>query len=381
MPATGRRRYPSVVPAADIVSAMSYQPATFDPLHAALDPLVVDGTLQPQQADRVYRAVTAQPGARPVNATSGVEHADHRDTRSAVPEGLVIFAAALAMTALFVAAGLAADRGFEWKTFAVLVGVTAAFAAAAWICERLLTPADNRRWLFALLATLALIALGTTLLSPWDADALVYVAGLVMLAGGIVGYWLLKGQLLTVAAILGGLVLLTQLLTDLYDTKEGNSGDVLAIGMMVTAYGVVVMAAGWRFSCRHLTGMLGGLIALAGMYGVVYFGGFVFAISAAFGPSPAEAFSDLRSDLRIAMFVGLVVALALAGLYVYTGYRGYAVLSFLGAAFLPLGTIMIANSEHPLRWGGAFGVVGIAALAVVCWAFSKRQQGAPTVPQ
>lgn len=360
---------------------MSYQPATFDPLHAALDPLVVDGTLQPQQADRVYRAVTAQPGVRPVNATSGVEHADHRDTRSAVPEGLVIFAAALAMTALFVAASLAADRGFEWKTFAVLVGVTAAFAAAAWICERLLTPADNRRWLFALLATLALIALGTTLLSPWDADALVYVAGLVMLAGGIVGYWLLKGQLLTVAAILGGLVLLTQLLTDLYDTKEGNSGDVLAIGMMVTAYGVVVMAAGWRFSCRHLTGMLGGLIALAGMYGVVYFGGFVFAISAAFGPSPAEAFSDLRSDLRIAMFVGLVVALALAGLYVYTGYRGYAVLSFLGAAFLPLGTIMIANSEHPLRWGGAFGVVGIAALAVVCWAFSKRQQGAPTVPQ
>ncbi len=35
-----------------------------------------------------------------------------------------------------------------------------------------------------------------------------YLAGVVMLAGGIVGYWLLKGELLTVAAVLAGVLAL-----------------------------------------------------------------------------------------------------------------------------------------------------------------------------
>lgn len=355
---------------------MTHEPPQFDPLHAALNPLVVDGTLHPQQADRVYWAVASQPGARPVGATSEAEHPGHRDTRSALPLGLAIFAASLAVTALFVAATLAANRDFAWKTFIVLVGVTAAFAAGAAACDRLLRAHDNRRWLVSLLAMLAIIGLGLTLL-PWDNDALVYLAGVVMLAGGTVGYWLLKGMLLTVAAVLGGLVLLAQLLSDLYDTSGGDSGDVLAIGMLFTAYGVAVVGAGWRFSCRHLTGMLGGVIALGGMYGVAYLGGFVFSIAAAFGPSPGETFGDFRSDLRIAMFVGLLVALGLAVLYVYTGYRGYAVLSFLGAAFLPIVVIMLANREHPLRWGAGFGVAGVLALAaVVAWIFSKPG-GAP----
>ncbi len=328
----------------------------------------------------VYRAVTAQLGARPVDATSATELAGHRDTRSVLPLGLAIFAASLAVTALFVAATLAANRDFEWKTFIVLVGVTAAFAAGAAACDRLLPADDNRRWLTSLLATLAIFGLGLTLL-PWDKDPLVYLAGLVMLAGGIVGYWLLKGELLTVAAVLGGFVLLAQVLSDLYDTSDGDSGDVLAIGMFITVYGVAVVGAGWRFSCRHLTGMLGGVIALGGMYGVVYIGGFAFSLVAALGPTPGETFADLRGDLRIAMFVGLLVALGLAVLYVYTGYRRYAVLSFLGAAFLPIVAIMLASREHPLRWGAGFGAVGVLALAaVVWWMFSKGRGAAPATP-
>ncbi len=143
---------------------MTHEQPPVDPLHAALDPLVVDGTLHPQQADRVYRAVTAQAGPRPVDATSAAQHAGHRDTRSALPLGLAIVAASLAVTALFVAATLAANRDFEWMTFIVLIGVTAAFAAGAAASDRLLTADGNRRWLVSLLATLAVIGLGLTLL-------------------------------------------------------------------------------------------------------------------------------------------------------------------------------------------------------------------------
>ena len=75
------------------------------------------------------------------------------------------------------------------------------------------------------------------------------------------------------------------------------------------------------------------------------------------------------------------MTLALVGLYAFTGYRRYAVLSFLGAAFLPIGVIMLASREHLLRWGAGFGVVGVLTLAaVVGWIYSQRQRAPQTAP-
>ena len=60
--------------------------------------------------------------------------------------------------------------------------------------------------------TFSILVLGSD-----DADALVYVTGLLMLAGGAAGFWFLKGQLYAVVAVFGGLLVLGQIFSDTLD--------------------------------------------------------------------------------------------------------------------------------------------------------------------
>ncbi len=252
-----------------------------------------------------------------------------------------------------------------------MVLITLFLAAAAAATHFLLRDRPYARLVTSVLAAFALLALVTTIAATWDADGLVYLGGVLLLVGGAAGYWYLKGHVFVPVAVLGGAVLLSQVLSDTMDGSDFSSGTVLTVGMLFLVYGLVVAGAGWRFSCRNLAAMLGGGIALAAMWLTVFvigtaalFVGVAAQLSDDGGPSTGSSVDDARTDMRIAMVLGLLVALALILLYAYTSYSRYLVLAFLGAVSLPATAVALSRPDHPLRWSILFAVLGAIAAAL-----------------
>ncbi len=327
-------------------------------MFTALDPLVRDGTLTPEQAGRVYSAV------RPVS-TSGTPAGllGQWSLRDRAIAAVAVIGGALAVAGLLVAASLASSRGFEWKTFVVMLVAVAVLLGGAAVAEVLLPKGSASRWLAAVLLTLGIIGTGSSILAMWgDTSGIDYLAGLLMLAGGVAGYYLLRAPVVTTAAAFGAVVLFVSLVSDLVGDGSGEH-TALKIGIGGVVLGAAVLAVGWPFGCRNVTGMLGGVIALVSM-------AFTFTLSLVFALSSAVS-SGLQggsrsplatSDLKIAAIIGLVVAAALGAAFVYSRFVGFAVLAVLGAAlFGLLGTI--AFHDHPLRWGGALLVIGALGIA------------------
>lgn len=365
-----------------------------DPFFASLDSLVHDGTISGEQAARVY-AVTTPPSHLAAPGSTGVAES------GSVPRLMValgIFAAALVASGFLVTSNLISTHGFEWKTFLPMAAITIALGAGS-LANWALTTRDTASHVFTgTLATLSVVGVGITINAPWDHVWLVYLAGIVMFLGGVAGFWFLRSDSLIVAAAVGGLVILGQGLSDtIFSGSDGGSGDILLAGVFVTLYGVVFAAAGWLFSCRNLAAMIGGILALGSMVVVVLTLSIFSAIFFAFagsgvgqgGGGGGRGFSanDVSGDARIAMILGLVVSLLLAGVYAYTRYNGFAFLSFIGALLLP-GLVTTVNArEHPLRWGvGVAGVGGLIVLAVVASRFlagpraESRSQQPPAYP-
>ncbi|MBA3308488.1 MAG: hypothetical protein H0U28_00290 [Nocardioidaceae bacterium] len=336
-----------------------------DPVFDALDPLVRNGRISPAQADDVYRALMSAEGSSGrASKPAGSPSAGWQLPTLLV--GVVVFGASLVMAGFLTASPLAENKGLVWKTFIVMFGVTAVFAVGAVGVELLLKDGPHARWVAArrvtgLLASLALTALALLITTTWDAEALPYLAGVLLLIGGVAGYWILEQQVLTLAAVLGGLIILGQVLSDSLESADNDTGAFLTFGMAMLGYGIAVALVGWRFHCRHLTAMLGGGLALFGMYAVVLANGFFFALGGLGARASGDGFTidDVRTDIRIAMFMGLLIALALAAAYAYTSFVGFAVLSFFGAVFLPALTIAVTpQGQHPLRWAVAFAAIG-----------------------
>lgn len=360
---------------------MSYSSGPSDPLVESLNPLVNRGTLSPEQANEVYRAVSSaqsQPGQPSGDASSATGW-----QRPRLLAGVSVLGATLLLAALSIASanseqsvsqvvnGTSVDESFPGKQFALMLLITLFLAAAAAASHVLLTGRPYARLISSVLAAFTLLALVTTVGSTWDAEALIYLGGIVLLVGGLAGYWLLKGQVLVPVAVAGGALFLGQLLSDTLDDSEFKPGTALLAGMVFLGYGVVVAVAGWRFSCRNVAAMFGGGIALAAMWLTVVIIGFAtlfLGFSADIsgdpsGPSAPSSRDDARTDMRIAMVLGLLVAVGLVLLYAYTFYHGYLVLAFVGAVSLPSTTVALTVGEHPLRWAIGFAVLGAAAAA------------------
>ncbi len=353
---------------------MTQAPVPGDRLFDSLHPLVQRQVLSPRQADEVFRAVSAQSHAgAPAEATEtpGWE-------RARGWAGLAIFGAFLLMAALGVASthareplrqtlnGASDSSGFNGKAFTIMAAITVVLAAAAAANHLLLSRRPYAGLITSALGALALLSLATTLTSTWDQSALVYLSAVVLLAAGIAGFWYLKGQAFVPVAVLGGLLLVAQLLSDLLGDDELGTGTVMTVGMLVLVYGLVVVAAGWAFGCRTLTTMLGGGIALAAMWFTILTLGFVgFLSSFAVGPAPGTDNQapqlnpdDIRTDIRIAMFLGVVVGLGLVAAFVYTSYRGLLVLSLIGVTTVVASGVGFTATDHPMRWAIGFAVVG-----------------------
>jgi len=123
-----------------------------DPVFAAVDGLVRDGTLDHTQADRVYAAMRATGTSATAPSTRG-----SFPTRLAASVALV--GAGTASGAALLAASLANlfEEGFDWQAFVVVGGVAGALLAlprqASWSCTTGLAgggsppvPQDLPRW-------------------------------------------------------------------------------------------------------------------------------------------------------------------------------------------------------------------------------------------
>jgi hypothetical protein len=345
-----------------------------DRLYASLNPLVMNGTLTPQQADEVYRAV----GSAGVEGESGGEIAAGWD-RARLLAAVAVLAGGLLGAPYLISAGIVSDAGPAWKTVLGLVGVTLVLAAGAAVLLLLLKGRPWAGWVAGVLGASALAAFAIGIVVLWDHDALFYLTGVIMLLGGAAGFWFLKGQLYTVVAVIGGSVLLAQVFSD--TVNGGDEGDVLTIGIGFLVYGLVVGAAGWRFSCRHLVGMLGVSIGLLSMFLVMVVNATALALAAAFSDPSLRQDTDVssaRTDIRVALILGLLMAVVAALAHAYTGYVGFAVLGYTGAAVLPFTAVLATQTAHPVRWAGALGLLGVAALAVALGLqFDRRGPGTP----
>ena len=380
---------------------MSYSSSPPDPLIESLNPLVRRGTLTSAQADEVYRAVRSDPRAPTSGGGEEMPPVERGWQPTRLLAGLCVMGATLLLAALLIAAanseeslssGARAGDDFNAKAFSLMVLITLFLAVAAAGSHLLLRDRPYARLVTSALAAFTLLAIVTTVGATWDGDGLVYLGGVLLLLGGAAGYWYLKGLVFVPVAVLGGAVLLAQVLSDTLDESDASSGTIMTIGMSFLVYGLVVAAAGWRFSCRNLAGMLGGGIALAAMWLTVVSIGFASLVvgltqvpPGAGGPSGGPSPDDARTDLRIAMVLGLVVALALVFVYAYTSYSGYLVLAFLGAVSLPGTAVALSRPDHPLRWSILFAVVGAIAAAgpiAVLWRQLRqgRQQPGQTGP-
>jgi hypothetical protein len=350
-----------------------------DPLFLSLDPLVRDGTLTGGQARRVYErlrvptvAATTPP---PVAADDEPPSVDRRRLLTAA----AVVGAGVVSSGLLVSALLAAGNGFHWKTSVPMLLITLGFAAAAVLSR---WPLDRRRGvsdlLTGVLLTLAVLSLGVTMVAPQAIEPVIYLAAVVMLVGGLAGYWFLQRDVVTVAAVVGGAVLLGQILSDTVSFGEGGTGPVLLIGVLFLLYGLAVVAAGWMFSCRHLTGILGSVIAVASMH-VVALSLLVFGLVSGVNSTADGSAAPLgRGDLKVALVLGMLAAVIVAGLFAYTRRSGYALVSFIGATLLPLLVTIGVTRSHPLRWAVGCAVIGglVVALAVAERVMANRRQGA-----
>jgi hypothetical protein len=343
-------------------------PSASDPLSQSLDSLVRQGTLSPAQATELYSAAEARTSGVPGEAPPPSAGWPLYDRLRA---GATTLGGALAFATVLVASEL--SRGdFKGSPFAVMAVITVALAIGAAIWYVSLAAVPHSRWVASVLGAFAIKSLGFTILGPWgDADAVPYLVGLLMIALGAAGYWYLKGGAFAFAAFVGGFIFANKFA----DFVIGDDDGPLMYGVIMLFLGILVAAAGWRFECRNITGLLGGGIALYGFYVVAYFGAFAAVIaqfvgqlSASFGGSPdVSGVRDFDNDLRVAFILTLALCLALTGLYAYTHHVGYLILAAIGAAQI-LNTSMLGLArEHPLRWttlllGGIGGLLALAAL-------------------
>jgi hypothetical protein len=345
-------------------------PDTSDPLSQSLDSLVRQGALRPDQASALYYAAEARTPSGPIEPPPPSARWPFHDR---IRVGATALGGALALATVVLAAALS-DGEFKWSTFGVsgLITIGLAVGAAAWYFALAAVP--HSRWTASVLAAFAIKSLGVTILAPWsDNDWVPYLVGLGMVAVSAAGYWYLRGGAFAFSAFVGGFIVANQLASNVIGDGDGP----LMYGIIMMLYGIAIVAAGWRFECRDVTGLLGGGVALYGFFAVTYVGT-VAAVAARLvndlgsslgseAPPGPTGLADIETDLRVAFILTLLLCVALTALYAYTHHVGYLILAAIGASQILDIAILALAREHPLRWGTVLlaGLGGLLALAAL----------------
>jgi hypothetical protein len=193
---------------------------------------------------------------------------------------------------------------------------------------------------------------------------------------------MLRENLLTLPVVFGAVIFVSQAYSDVAGDDDSGTGTLLGFGIAMVVLGAAIVAAGWPFACRHLTGALGSIVAVGGMLFVLVLIGIVSLIGRAFAPGGrGTGFGHSNRDLWIALFIGLAVSLAVALLGAISGLDRYLVIAFIGAALSTLIGIPTATREHPLRTAAAFAfVAGLVVAAAVLGDRIRRRPSSAAAP-
>jgi hypothetical protein len=321
---------------------------------ASITSLVDEGTLNPEQANRVYAHMHAAThlAARPLRAKSP-SYGDGWSTDQLSAGVAALLGGGLVLAAALIAKGVAdRSRDFNWSGLVLELIAGLLIMAGAFAAWKLLPTNDASvgvsagvgSWLAALgIFTVGLIV-GTALEGHPPAP---YSVGVVMVGLSAGAYFLLRGTVLTISALAGLALFYGGLIQDTVSPDFG-----VGLALTVVIFGAIVIAAGWMLPSRHLTGMIGGVIAL---YGVLV--SFVTVAVLEIG-SGLTGSTGQTNDNAAVLVIGLLVTAALFGLHWWSGYAGYAVLGVIGAALVPSVGLTAIHPDHMLWWSAAIAVIG-----------------------
>ena len=365
--------------------------AQHDPVFTAVDGLVREGTLDHAQADRVYLALRSVLPGGGIAGTTEPAPAGQEIARWPLVERLATAAAllgsALALGATLVAAYLSDrfDDGFDGKSFLVALGTTLTLAVVTTAVLVLVTDRGYARWFVAGPVGLGILVLGITVwIAFTDWDEVGYAVAAVLLLGGGGGYVAVRSAAAVAVSVLGGLILFGQVLGDV---APSDTDSLLWISVPAVIYGVVVAVAGWQLPTRHVSAMLGGVVALGGvilLLGVAAFAALIASTVFGDGSGRSGSGSEYSGDAATTMTVGILVCLGLLTLYALSGQVEYAVLGSLGGATVIGIGIFALDVDHALRWAGGVAVIGAAVAAgsaLVPLSRYGRPRPQPVTPQ
>jgi hypothetical protein len=344
-----------------------------DPIFTTVDALVRDGTLDHAQADRVYAAMrsglpSAATGApAPATAPIAAPAAGPRDIhgwslQDRLAAAGTLLGSGLVLGETLVSAYVSEGSGdFPLKSFLVALGATVALAILTAAVHVVIPDRGYSRWFVAGPAGLAALAFGLTVgiaLSDWDDAG--YAIGAATLLGGAAGYFVARSGAAVAAAVLGGLILFGYFLSDV---TPSDSESLLWISVPAVLYGIGVAAAGWALPTRHISALLGGIVALSGVIfvlGFVAFARLILRGVLGVGGGGGDFGPDYSGDAATTMVLGLLVCLGLVALYALSGHPGYAVVGTLGAVLVILTGMFALDLEHTLRSAAIVAVLGAA---------------------
>jgi hypothetical protein len=339
--------------------ASAAPPDPSDPVVASISSLVQEGTLSPLQANRVYAVMrpATQRSRRPLRAESpGYGAGWSREQLSAGVAGLL--GGGLVVAAALVANNLANRRqDFNWAALVLELLAGLVIVAAGYAAWKFLPTKDAAVGVSAgvssWLAALGILTLGLAVGTAMDGhSATPYIVGLVMFGLSAGAYFLVRGTVLTISALAGLAVFYAGTVGD---TVSPDSA--LGMALVLVIFGALTVAAGWLLPSRHLTGMIGGIIALYGVL-VSFVTGVFFQIGPALDGSTLQS-----SDNGALLVIGMLVTGALFGLHLWSNYPGYAVLGVAGAALVPSAGLTAIHPDHMLWWATGIAVIGCVAVA------------------
>ncbi len=270
------------------------------------------------------------------------------------------------------------DGDLDWSNYTVGLGGTAVLVVIALAAVVLGRGARAREELVTWSGSVGILGVGVVLAVGLEdvggaEDWLAYLVGGVVVLLSMVGYVAVRRGAFVVTAILGLGLAYIQLADDVISDIGGEDDQAIIAAATIAVFVLVVTAVGWLLRTRALSGVVAGVIGVAGFNLVLITLVVMQAVGQFFGDVGMDGFAEggetKSSDYDNDVYLILAMAAALTLLWALAasldGNPGFTVLAIaMPASLVPMATFVLAV-EHPTWWGVGFAAAGTLLLAAV----------------